>query len=208
MKIVLLLGGPSMKDVDFTNVRADAFVGVNWAFLKPQVNINVVCDYRLMDRILSDYDPNKDGVPAVTHFKNWIADGGINIFVDHCQKKTHYYLTTTVKSTFPEWPKYPKMVEDGLYCRNNVGISGLHAACLLMPNFGEIDIYGMDMRDDTPTGKTENWHEHHDPRWAQNAKDKYANMRKAWDAAVKLLPPGIKIRNMNKDSGYRGFAFP
>jgi hypothetical protein len=207
MKIALLLGGPSMKSVDFSLVKADAFVGVNWAFLIPQVQVNVVCDYRLMDRILSDYEPNKDGVPAVTHFKNWISDGGENFFVDHARQASSYFLTMTVKSTYPVWPRYPQQVIDGLYCRNNVGLSGLCAASLLIPSKGEIHVYGLDLDEKTESGKTENWHKHHDPSWSADADVSYPHMMREFDEAKKNIQPGIRVINMNRASAYKGFEF-
>jgi hypothetical protein len=209
MKIALLLGGPSMKGIDFDKVKADYFVGVNWSFLISRVQLNVVCDYRCMERIQSDHVVD-GGALAIERYNNFVVNQGDNFFVDHAQQRTIYGGSITVKSTYPEWPQYPQLIVDGLYCRNNVGLCGLSAACLLMPNKGEIDIYGLDLNFDSAKknhDKTVNWHGHHDPSWAAEAKAAYPGMIQAWDEAKKKIPSGIRIRNMNPKSAYKGFEF-
>jgi hypothetical protein len=210
MKIALLLGGPSLKGVNVSAIKADAVVGVNWSFLYRRVDYNVVCDYRLMDRIQSDVivkDPETgDEDLAVHRYQEFLKDGGMNFFVDHAQQRTTYGGSFTVPSTYPKWPQYPQLVVDGLYCRSNVGLSGLSLACLLMPSKGEIEIYGLDLNRDTPDGNTENWHQNHDPRWSVSS-NVYSSMVDEFDEAKKKIPNGIHIRNMNPKSAYRGFDF-
>lgn len=208
--IALVLGGPSAKDLDIARVAdaADVVVGVNWAFLKGDlVAYNVVCDYRCMDRIVSDH-VLADKTVAVDRFVSWLELGGKNFFVDHCQQRPRYAGTTTVPSTFPDWPVKPAVAVDGLYCRSNVGLSGLNFACLLLPqNRGQVDVYGLDLNTDTASGKTENWHAEHDPRWKIDAAVTYPEMVREWESARKKIPVGIRIRNMNPKSAVKCFEF-
>lgn len=206
-RIALILGGPSAKDLDVEKIDAQVIVAVNWGFLLgPRIAYNVVCDYRLMDRVLSDHVLS-DGTVAVTRFKDWCVGGGVNFFVDHCGKKPNYFGTITVPSLFPAWPVRPAYAEDGLYCRNNVGLCGLNFACLLIPSKGEIAIYGLDLDVATPSGKTENWHTEHDPNWKVDAKVAYPEMLREWEKAAKLVPSGIRVVNMNPKSAFKGFEF-
>jgi len=206
-KIALILGGPSAKDLDVEKIDAQVIVGVNWAFLLgPRITYNVCCDYRHMDRVLSDH-VLVDGTVAAVRFSEWGMAGGKNFFVDHCQQHPNYAWTKTVKSTYPEWPAFPKSVEDGLYCRNNVGLCGLNFACLLIPRSGEIAIYGLDLDVNTSTGKTENWHSEHNPRWKIDATATYPEMLREWEIAAKKVPAGIRVINMNSKSACKAFEF-
>lgn len=194
MKAALILGGPSLKTVDLNSVEADVFVGANWSFLLPRVSLNVVVDYRLMDKLILD-----------DRFYAWVDAGGKNYFVDHCRQKRGYPDSENVLSTYPTWPQYPQRPGDGLYCRAHAGLSALSLACLIAE---EVDIYGLDMNSDDTRAPTVNWHQEHEAKWAGTAKSSYPAMLRATDEAAAKIPKSIKIRNMNTNSACKSFEFP
>jgi hypothetical protein len=199
MRIALLLGGPSMRGIDSVDLswRYDDMIGVNWSFLLPNVHTNVVVDYRCMEKMLDD-----------DRFKSWLCRGGLCYFVDHCRQNRNYPSVVNLSSSYPRWPLYgddPSAC--GLYCRSHAGLSALSLACLYAPaETLEIDIFGLDLNQ-TKSGKTENWHVEHDPKWAGTAEASYASMLHETGKAHKLIDPRIRIRNMNPHSAYRGFEF-
>ena len=193
-----------MKGLDTVKVSEDYdnVVGVNWAFLLPNVWLNVVCDYRCVEKMLED-----------ERFKSWLCKGGICYFIDHAQQVRRYSGCISVKSTYPNWQTGNP--EDGLYCRSHVGLSGLNLATILARADGEdefdgvyaqVDIYGLDLNE-TVSGRTENWHAEHDPKWAGHAKTSYPGMLKATAEAQAKIPAHIKVVNKNANSAYRGFEF-
>lgn len=181
-------GGPSLNQIPLQRFAGEHRVGANLAYLR-DVDVNVVLDLRVVLKMRDD-----------PRWNAWRERGGIQIWVPNEEPQPDEPMPRGlhVVDRTQEWTN---RLDDGIYCKDNTGLSALHVAWL--SGASRIILVGFDCvppETDDGTAKTENWHNEYPTSWRSNAGHVYANTVKAFREAAKLISGPVQIVNANPAS--------
>lgn len=202
-RCLLIGGGPSLTNFDWSSIDGELTIGINKAFKSYPVTINYGMDLRFHDDV--SY-PQPNDPDSCTLRNAWNNFHGIKLFLklDGAKFSSDVYTVNTIKSKTISFD-----LSAGIYPGANSGFGAMMLAIAL--GVGQIGLLGYDMKVDTDKKRT-HFHEGYwyqkrggDPNLnsMQSKLDKFKEEFEEF--ASEISRNGIEIVNLNQSSALECF---
>lgn len=190
-RCILIGGGPSLLNFDFSILDGELTIGVNKSFTTYSSQINYAMDMRFYDMLTH---PTRDNQDAQELHKKWIPYEGIKLFLRGSRKfrlDSSVYYVEGLPSAALSFD-----LSKGIFPGNNSGFGALMLAIAL--GCKRIGLLGFDLK--VEKGRT-HWHNgypHQEANQMQEKLDRFIPFFE--DFAPVIKQQGIEIINFSKDS--------
>jgi len=191
-------GGSSLKGFDYSLLKGHRTIGINRAFERFEPTIIFSMDVRYLNWLYAGkYEKLADGHDALykfmksTAFKVWLAT---NVY----KFPSNIFILRTHKTYRNSLRAFTFSMRDGIGHGDNSGYAALNLAVCLGAN--PIYLLGFDCKH---TNGKSHWHSGHPMAQAEESALRW--VKHFQRAGQRIAPKGIKVINLNPDSGITVF---
>lgn len=197
-RCIIIGGGPSLENFNFSVLNSELTIGVNKAFIVHNSTVNYAMDLRFYSSLT---EPSKKDPKAVELHQQWLNYKGIKLFLRTSKKvkfgPSVYYVNSLRRKVLSF------NLNEGIHGGNNSGFGALMLAIALGAN--PIGLLGFDLKVNKKKNRT-HWHEGYFHQNVHEMPRKLESFAKCFEEfAPTIEQHKIKVVNLCLDSALRCF---